>query len=299
MAAKLIQSTEAIEVNQLITTIYGQPSARKTSMAQTAENPITFAFDERGLARAFGRKTGAMFDNWPDVASFDATGYKTIIIDTIGMCLEKLAASIIADTPKNGNRNGGLTLQGYGVLKAQFAAWTAGIRQRGQDIVFIAHEKAEKIGDDSYYAPDIVGGSYGTVMNLCDLVGYAHFENGHHVVDFQPTDRWMAKMPPCGIGRVKTPDFAAEPKFLANLIAQAKASMGQISAASAEIAAVVDDWKGWLAAEPDLDALNARLSQLSDLGKHEKTQVWSLIQEYAATWRLTFDKKSKTFTQEA
>ena len=42
------------------------------------------------------------------------------------------AAPELSSTNQNGNRNGGLTLQGYGVLKAQFAAWTAGIRQRGE-----------------------------------------------------------------------------------------------------------------------------------------------------------------------
>lgn len=294
MAAKLIQPTDTIEVKQICCLIYGQPGSRKSSLAQTAEEPVTLAFDP-GIYRAYGRKAAVLFDTWADVLEFDTRPYKTINVDTIGMCLDKLSAAIIQDNPKNGNRLGGLSLPGYGILKTQFANWITTCKARGQDLVFVAHEKAERQGDDVYYCPDIVGGSYNTMMNHADAVGYMHFDKGKRVIDFSPTDQWMAKVPPCGWGQIALPDFHAEPDFLARLLAEAKASMGKISEASAATAAVVNEWQDWLKTDPNLDTFNARLPEVGKLTNGIKAQVWHIVQAHADKCGLVFDKKSKTF----
>lgn len=295
MAARLIAPNEPIEVKQICALCYGQPGSKKTSMAQTAENPITLAFDP-GIYRAFGRKGAAVFDTWGDVLGFDLKPYSTIVVDTIGMCLDRLALAVIAESPKHGNRLGGLSLQGYGVLKTQFAAWVNSIKERGQDIVFLAHEKAEKNGDESYYCPDIVGGSYQTLMNHCDMVGYLHFANGKRVVDFAPTDRWMAKVPPWGRDpHIELPDFGAQPTFLRDLLTEAKASMGRISAEGAKVAQVVQQWATDLE-EMDLATLNAILpTKFKELQNGTKAQVWKLIEQYAARAGWVFDYGAKAF----
>lgn len=298
MAAKVISGGESIPVKQLCVLIYGQPGARKTSCVQTCEKPITFAFDQ-GIYRAFGRKDAAFFDSWQDVISFDTAGFKTVVVDTIGMCLDKLADAVIKESPKNGNRMGGLSLPGYGVLKNYFAAWLAGIRQKGQDVVFVAHEKLDKKGDSDYSRPDIVGSNYNTVMNVADLVGYMHFENGKKVVDFNPTDSWMAKTPPCGWGTIALPDFASAPTFLADLVAEAKASMGKISAQSSSIAEEVATWTEWLTSLADcehpVEALNDELEKLKELTLPAKTQVWNAILAHAKVNNWKFNLATKNF----
>src|SRR4051812_13159249 len=98
MAAKLIRPTEPIEVQQICALIYGQPGSRKSSLAQTTENPVTFAFDP-GIYRAFGRRDAVVFDSWADAVSFDVSPYSTVVIDTVGMALEKLIASIVKGSP--------------------------------------------------------------------------------------------------------------------------------------------------------------------------------------------------------
>lgn len=298
MAARLILPTDPIEVRQLCCLIYGQPGARKSSLAQTADEPITLAFDE-GIYRAYGRRASALFDSWEDVLSFDLSPYKTIVVDTAGMCLEKLALSIIADNPKHGNRLGGLSLQGYGVLKTQFAQWVQRIRQGGKDLVFTAHETEERNGDETYHCPDLVGSNYNTLMNHCDLVGYSHFESGKRCISWNPTDRWMAKTPPCGWATMPLPDFGKEPKFLARLIAEAKASMGRVSAESAEVASEVDKWRKLLSANGDAFVFNQALADIkTQLREPALSQVKKILWENA-THRcgLVFDKVLGAFLQ--
>lgn len=298
MAARLIEPTDSIDVTQICVLLYGQPGSRKSSMIQTAKNPITLAFDP-GIYRAFGRKRAAVFESWADVVTFDTSSASTVCVDTAGMALEKLGQAIVAESPKNGNRLGGLSLQGYGVLKSQFAQWVNSIKAKGQDVVFTAHEKAEKNGDDTYYCPDIVGGSYTTLMNHCDVVGYLHFENGKRVVDFNPTDRWMAKTPPCGWKQIILPDFSESPDFLASLIAEAKASMGRISTTGAEIAKAVDDAAQKMGAEPTMDTINAVLAQHQNGEAALKAQIFALAKKSAEPLGLKWDGKARKFIKGA
>lgn len=294
MAVKIISATDTIEVNQLCVVIFGQPGSKKTSLAQTADNPITYAFDP-GVYRAFGRKTSAAFDTWEDVVSFDSSKFRTPVIDTVGQCLSKLGQAVVAENAKHGNRTGGLTLQGYGALKERFKGWVESRKQSGQDLVFIAQEKEDRNGDESYFRPDIVGGSYNTLMEVCDLIGYLHFENGRKVIDFNPTDRWMAKAPPCGWQQMVLPDFAAKPTFLADLIAEAKASMGRISGESAAMASVIDGWKVKLAADPTLPEFNGLLPEYEALANGVKKQVKALLEAHARQVGWKMDAKAKAF----
>jgi hypothetical protein len=302
---QLVEGNQPIDVKQIILLAFAQPGARKSSMVQTADKPFTIATDP-GIYRAFGRKTCALVDDWQDVlalptnaatkAAWDES--KTISIDTLGMLLDKLSAAIIADNPKHGNRLGGLSLQGYGTLKAQFAHWIANIKQSGKDLVFLCHEKVEKNGDEPYYCPDIVGGSYNTMMNFADAVGYMHFANGKRVIGWEPTDRYMAKTPPCGWGVMALPDFGKEPNFLAERIAEAKASMGRISADSAAIVSAVDVWRDWLSKTGDnLERMNNGLADLGTMKNGAKKQAWALIQDHAQKQGWVFDAKKKLFVQ--
>lgn len=298
MSVKLIQPTDAIEVKQICVLLYGQPGSRKSSCAQTADDPVTLATDP-GIYRAFGRKLSLVVDTWADVLDAcklpEVEKAKTINVDTLGMALEKLSLAIIADNAKMGSRTGGLTLQGYGALKNQFAQWVSTMKAKGKDLVFLCHEKIEKNGDDAYYCPDIVGGSYNTLMNIADAVGYMHFDGGKKVIDFAPTDRWMAKCPPCGWGQITLPDFGTHPDFLAKLLHEAKASMGRISAESAKIAALVDEWRTKLNPKMKLEELNAMLPELGKLPQIAKAQAWTATMDFAEPLGLAWDGKAKVF----
>lgn len=307
MAAKIIQSTDPINVKVISALVYGQPGSRKTSLAQTTEEPVSLCFDE-GIYRAYGRKTAVLFDEWGDVVNFDVKPYRTVVIDTISKCLEKLGVAIINDNPKNGNRLGGLSLQGYGVLKTMFGSWVSRLREAQKTIIFIAQEKSERIGDNNYYFPDIVGSNYAIVMDNADVAAYLHFENNRRVLDFNPSDSWMAKTPPGWgpyaekfmtnrSGQLALPDFGQEPQFFSTLLHEARSSMGKISAESAAVAAAVNDWQEWLNISPDLEEVNKRLENFKILEEAVKKQVWFLITNYCAGKGLVFDKASKQFKE--
>jgi hypothetical protein len=304
MAARVIDADQPIDVRQLCCLFYGQPGSRKTSLAQTADDPITLAFDE-GIYRAYGRKRAVMFESWHDVVAFDVGRHRTVIVDTIGMALDLLAAALINDNPKNANRMGGLSLPGFGALRDQFKQWVSRVKSRGVDLVFIAHEREDKNGEEPYFRPDIVGGSYATLMNICDVVGYLHFAGGRRMLDLAPTDTWMAKIPPWGrAGSMELPDFGSQPRFLADLMAEAKSSMGRVSAASSDAVRVVDGWRQFLDGVLDCDDAGSRLElfndelpKMSGLANGIKSQVWHLVNKFAADQGWRYDQSVKRFVE--
>ena len=154
MAAQLIQETDQIDVSSLSMLIYSQPGSWKTSLAQTANDPITLDFD-RGAHRAFNRKAVLRFDAWRDVAETGKylEGKKTLVVDTIGRALDMLAADIVATNAKHGSAAGGLSLQGYGALKSRFAQWMNNVRLAKVDVVMIAHEREERTETTATCAP--------------------------------------------------------------------------------------------------------------------------------------------------
>ncbi len=302
MPAKLILETDIIEVARPPVLLFGEPGVGKTSLAQTADKSLTCDFD-KGLHRSQFRKTGLRFETWDDVVIFQREGgfdpYETIVLDTIGTLLDYMGQSIIGANAKMGTRAGGLSLQGWGVLKTTFGQWLSALRQNGKQVIMIAHQKEEKDGDDRVLRPDIAGGSYSIVMNSADIVGYMSYRNNNRHIAWEPTDRYFAK----NGAQLKSgpiPDFAANGHYMADLLTQAKANLGHTSEASAAVAKTVGEWLAKITLLPEgnepLAVVNGWLTaELKAVVPSAKAQVWTIIQGEAKHRGWTFDATNKVF----
>jgi hypothetical protein len=175
---------------------YGQPGIGKTTWAMTAPSPLLVDCD-KGIHRVAMkyRKDYVPVTSWDDVMSLtreDLSPYKTIIIDTAGSLLDYLAQQIMREQPKCGSQ-GSLTLQGYGVLKTRFNGFLSTLQTLNKHVIFIAHDKEGKDGENTVIRPDVIGGSLALLMRSMDLVGYIESVNNRRVVNCSPTDRYYGK----------------------------------------------------------------------------------------------------------
>ena len=300
MAATLIQDTEVIPVPALSMLIYGPPGAWKTSIAQTAEKPLTLDFD-RGAHRAFNRRAVFRFDKFSDTATPEVVSqiqsHSTVVIDTIGRMLDMLSLEIIQSGAKMGTTGGGLSLQGFGTLKARFSSWVSGLRLAGKDLVFLCHEREEKDGELRYMRPDIQGGSYQEVMKFTDLVGYLQVDGrGVRSLDFNPSDRHLGKNA-AGWEAITVPSLKERPAFLAELLADAKRIIGKTAVASAQAAKTVDSWSEKIDGAVELTEFDSLVSEINEagLGKSETSQIKKQILAAAESKGMKFDKATKRF----
>ena len=266
MAVTFIKGCDAI-VSNLIATIYGAPSSGKTSLAFTADKPVLFDFDG-GVHRSAnrGEHAVAQISRWRDIADLkasDVAEFNTIVVDTVGTCLDKLAVDIITSNPKMVRGGGALTLQGYGVLKSRFKLWLDTLRSYGKDIVLIAHATEERRGEDEIVeriqAP---GASKNEIYQQSDIMGRLEVKDGQRVLTFNTSQASYGKN--CGL-----PDYIVRapvdaPDTMAGILADAKRCINGNAETQAQEASRLTGIKSWLDAIETVDGFNEALVKMRD-----------------------------------
>lgn len=236
MAIKIISCEEPIVVNNLIVTLYSLPGMGKTTIAATTDNPLLLDFDGGMLRAAKRPHKRVTITQWGDIAGLDESDLadcNTVIIDTVGRCLEVLSDYLIKSNPKLGRADGSLTLQGFGSLNVAFKAFLTKLRGYGKNIIMLAHAKEDKDGDTVTFRIDAVGSSKNEITKLSDLIGYIYTVNNKRTISFNPTDSFIGKN--CAnIPTSEIPTPKDNPLFLASLIEDAKTTLNADSAVQIE-----------------------------------------------------------------
>jgi hypothetical protein len=177
--------------------IYGQPGLGKTTFALSAPNPLLIDFDggvhRVNAAHQCDTLPVSNYQEFLDVLKENLGSYKTLVIDTAGKMLDYMGAYLIAGDPKLGKRDGSLTLPGYGARKAEFVRVLKQISIMGKHLVFVAHEKEDKDGDQKVVRPEIGGSSAGDLIKELDLVGYMEAIGKRRTISFNPCEKYYAK----------------------------------------------------------------------------------------------------------
>lgn len=241
---KITRAIDPIEIKTIITTVYAQPGLGRTTMGYTAEDPLLLDFDQASH-RAKNRKDTVLIDRWADVDKMDQADfapYKTAVVDTVGRLLDHMTVSILAGDVKSGNRAGGLSLHGYGILKTTFVAWLNKIRSYGLDIVLLAHMDEQKDGETKTERLDIQGGSKNEVYKVSDAMGRIYMENRKRIINFSPSDVAFGKNP-AQLEVMDVPHFDKMAGFLAGIIKTTKDAINKQSAEQMEVSALLAAWK--------------------------------------------------------
>lgn len=198
MPIKILKPWEKPPVKSLTAVIYGQPGIGKTTLGFSSDKPLLLDFDDGGSARALLDGDVVLVDEWQEIAGMraaDVDDYSTVVVDTAGAALDKLALDIIRRDPKTGRSGGSLTLQGYGQLKSEFLGWCRFVRSLETDLIFLAHSTEDKQGDETVERISMSGGSKDEVYRVADLMGRIYMDGGRRVLNFSPTDVSYGKNP--------------------------------------------------------------------------------------------------------
>ncbi|WP_286156254.1 AAA family ATPase, partial [Parabacteroides goldsteinii] len=95
--------------------------------------------------------------------------------------------------PKLGQRDGSLSLKGYGVRKTMFINFLSQCSMMGKNLIFVAHEREEKDGENRIVRPEIGGSSAGDLIKELDLVGYMQAIGSERTISWSPTEKFYAK----------------------------------------------------------------------------------------------------------
>jgi AAA domain len=294
--------SDFIQVNHIITLIYGQPGTRKTSFASTAPKAILFDFDN-GIRRVDEqyRCEYIPVDYLKDWATVEESitdpqfaEYETFIFDSVTKLMDYLTDFVIKKDAKNKKAGGGLTMGGYGALGNVFSSFLKKIEMMGKNIVFVAHDKEGKEGDATRLRPDIVGGSLGMVTRSADLIGYVEMVNNVSIIQFSPTDRFYAKNS-CGLpNQINTSEVS-----LTNILETYKVGINEKSAELKRYKLAVKNGLALLDSVTDCDTLNQAWANLKLLehAMTSKIETFGAFKDFAETVGCFFNKETVFFEE--
>lgn len=191
MAFKFIKLSE-VKTETICAVIYGAPNVGKTTLALTSSKPVLIDFDEGSQRAAFVDDPAVVVcRRWSDLAGMeedDLKPFDTIVIDTVGAALTKLAADLMRRDPSLG-RNGALILPGWGRLGNDFRAFLDRMRGYGKDVILIAHMKEQE--NEGRITERIVaaGQSRDEIYQRADIMGRIVIRAD---LDRDDTQRWLS-----------------------------------------------------------------------------------------------------------
>ena len=186
----------------IVAMIYGQPGCGKSTLACSAPNAVMIDTDG-GVMRINGahQLPTLQVTKWEEIIEAmtevkQTPEIETVIIDTVGKMLsfmEEYIKRTATGKKIEVNRDGSLSLKGYGKRKQMFIDFINGITTLGKNVIFVAHDKEESRGEDTVLRPEVGGSSTNDLMKELDLVGYMEMNGNIRTISFTPTDRFYAK----------------------------------------------------------------------------------------------------------
>lgn len=225
--------------------LYGPPGLGKTTLALSAPDPILIDYDN-GVSRvkAYHRCPTIMPSTYEevlkDIKSEDVKNCKTLIIDTGGSFVTYLQDWAMRTNPTiNCQKNGALSLKGFGAVKQEFQRFTNHCRDvLRKNVIYVFHSIEEKDKDGNPIQRLLCeGAARNIVWQPCDFGGFMQMIGNQRTISFTPSQEYFAKG--CfGIsGTEDVPTLGPNDKndFLTKLFADARGAIEADNAAFAPL----------------------------------------------------------------
>ena len=181
--------------------LYGSPGVGKTTLAVSAPDPLLIDFD-RGMSRikAQHRKAAIFCDTYEevlkDLSSPDLKNYQTIVVDTGGSFITFLQDWAMRADPKvNRQKNGAISLKGFGAVKSEFIRFTNYVKDTlNKNLIYVFHSQ-EQIDKDGNPQQRLMceGAAKNIVWTPCDFGGYLQMIGDRRDICFTPEQEFFAK----------------------------------------------------------------------------------------------------------
>ena len=294
----------------IIMIISGLPGTGKTTLALSAPDVLLIDTDE-GMARVnpAHRKDASICKTYEEVLSDikAAEGkYKTIVIDTCGALIEYMKDWAMRTDPKASKKDGGFSLQGYGIIKSEFVRLSAELRKKF-NVIFLFHESMTKVDENVFYELVVEGSARTLVYQPADLAAHLFIQTGKRYLGFTPTEQYSAKAAYGIKGLIEVPELKeGEPNdFLTKLFARVRENLAAESAAlgpekqkydfaladARKIVATVN-------APEDVQAAATAISKL-DHGLTSEKEAKAMLKKRMDELGIIYDKATKSYAYKA
>lgn len=231
---------------------------------------------------------------------------ETIVIDTGGKLLTIMGQYGLTLDPKYGQRDGSLSLKGYGWLGKEFQRFLDHIIYKlDKHVVIVFHTVEEKDGDETRLRIKAEGSTKNNVWEVMDLGGFMEMRGKDRVIGFSNCERYFAKGTRSIHGTMVIPEL--QPGMKNDFITRLFTAYNESSAAEAAQAAqerkeydkAIAMGRTILDGVQDAESANNSMKEFKGI-----THALTSEKELGAMWNarikdlgLIYDKAQKKYTQ--
>lgn len=291
--------------------IAGYPGIGKTTLALSAPRPLHIDCDF-GLDRVEARYRAPFIqpqsydELLADLVPENLRDFETLVFDTGGQLLTLMSLWAMKKDPKYGQRDGTLSLKGYGFVGKEFMRlMDYCFYELKKHIVMVFHAVEEKDGDNTRLRIKVEGQTKNNVWEPMDLGGFMEMHGNDRVIGFSNCERYFAKgtrgikgvMKVPELGPDKPNDFVARLFDLYNKQAADEVRMAEEQKGAYE--AVMEKGRAIIAKIEDANTANQAVEEMKQL-EHVLTsrqELAHLFSQKVAELNLVLDKKTKQYVE--
>ena len=232
--------------------------------------------------------------------------FETLVFDTGGQLFTLMSLWLIKKDPKNGRRDGSLSLQGYGAAGREFMRlMDYCFYELGKHIVVVFHAIEEKDGDNTRLRIKVEGQTKNNVWEPMDLGGFMEIHGNDRVIGFSNCERYFAKGTRGIKGTLKIPELGPDKPndFLTRLFEQynhqTEEEVRMAEAQKAAYETVMKKGQAIIKKIKDANTANQAVEEMKQL-EHVLTsrqELAYLFSQKVAELNLVLDKKTKQYVE--
>jgi len=284
--------------------IAGYPGIGKSTLALSTPNPLHIDVDF-GIDRIEPRyrkpyiQPKSYEEILGDLTPSNLRDFETLVFDTGGKLISLMSLWAIKKDPKYGQRDGSLSLKGYGCVGKEFVRlMDYCFYELDKHIVMVFHAVEEKDGDNTRLRIKVEGQTKNNVWEPMDLGGFVEMYGNDRTIGFSNCERYFAKGTRGIHGVRKIPALSENVPndFLSKLFAQynalAAAEVAQNAIEQEAYEAAISSAQKIIAGIKDADSANAAMPLIKSI-EHALTSEKEIGAAFNAKIKacdLTYDK---------
>ena len=290
--------------------IAGYPGIGKSTLALSAPRPLHIDVDF-GIDRIEPRyrkpyiQPKSYDEILEDLTPLNVKDFDTLVFDTGGKLISLMSQWAIKKDVKYGQRDGALSLKGYGFIGREFQRlMDYCFYELDKHIVVVFHAIEEKDGDNTRLRIKVEGQTKNNVWEPMDLGGFVEIQGNNRTIGFSNCERYFAKGTRGIHGVWQVPELGPDKPndFLTRLFAQYNALSAAEVAQNAEeqeaYEAAMAEGREIVAGITDADSANAAMSKIKAVNHAltSKKEVNAAFNAKIKELGLFYDKVLKKYT---
>lgn len=272
----MIRKAESVNIaeKKIRILIAGYPGIGKSTLALSAPKPLHIDVDF-GIDRIEPRyrcdyiQPKSYDEILTDLTPENVADYDTLVFDTGGKLISLMSLWAIKKDPKYGQRDGSLSLKGYGFVGKEFQRlMDYCFYELNKHIVMVFHAVEDKDGDNTRLRIKVEGQTKNNVWETQDLGGFVEMYGNDRTIGFSNCEKYFAKGTRGISGVIKIPALgpASPNDFLTKLFeqynAKSAAETAQANAQKEVYDKAISESAAIIATIVDTDSANAAMPRI-------------------------------------